>query len=440
MLTRSRAKLLGSSVAEFHELQNSSVRSKRKSNMASTSKDEVTIGKPSQQITLGQSRLQQLEDDLGYSGLGSQSRDTEGETGRTEQAEQAEEKERSRVRFTLPSHKYHGLTSYTVSGSRDGLPPPAPFEGKVLEDGETWLQNFHLWSEIRQHNEPTRIQIFPYLLKGAARTWYETQKDSVRLDWENLCEAFLHRFIQKGPLHHDQVAKIFDKKQTDGLPVLDFLEKLQVEGHRCGFSEDLLISAAVKALKPEIRSFVLQQDVRDWETLCKMALIAESSVKPTDGVLQQIAADLKSLQKQLEENKSINAIEPNPQQASSSRQSWQTTQPARPPRRQNFAPRTFEPRAAQRMAGPRWQQPGQQAGAYQMQSPQNSTATGARYGPPPGWWGSNRSDSQNSQEFGRCYRCNRSHGPQQQCAAENKTCFLCSQPGHLKAACKAVLY
>ena len=52
-----------------------------------------------------------------------------------------------------------------------------------------------------------------------------------------------------------------------------------------GLNENL-ISAAIKTLKPEIRSFVQQQYVKDWETLSKMAFIAEMSVKATDTTLQ----------------------------------------------------------------------------------------------------------------------------------------------------------
>ena len=58
---------------------------------------------------------------------------------------------------------------------------------------------------------------------------------------------------------------------------------MQVERHR-GLNENL-ISAAIKALKPEIHSFV-GQHVKDWGTLSKMVFIAEMSAKATDTTLQ----------------------------------------------------------------------------------------------------------------------------------------------------------
>ena len=69
--------------------------------------------------------------------------------------------------------------------------------------------------------------------------------------------------------------------------------KIQVEDYRCDFNQDRLISAAMKAIKPEFHSFVLQQDIEDWETLCKIAFIPETPAMSTDAMLQQINADLK---------------------------------------------------------------------------------------------------------------------------------------------------
>ena len=325
------------------------------------------------------------------------------------------------------------LPGYQTSAARDGLSPPSSFDGKSATDAETWLQDFILWSKIRQFSEQQKIQIFPYLLKDSARTWYETQTSTVCKNWNNLCDAFLNRYVEQGPLKHSRVGKVFSLCHENG-PVLDFLEKLKVEGHRCGFNEDLLISAAIKALKPEIRSFVLQQDVKDWETLCKMAFLAETSVKPTDNMLQQIAADLKSLQKQIDEDKSINTVEPRQQ---TQRQYYATRSHRLTRRVPNFVVRKSQ--NMQRttcMAGPRWQQPGQQAAAYQPHYEQN-------VGPQAVWHsashlsrGANRPNQHAEQNFDMCSRCTRHH-PNQYCFAQNKICFFCGKSGHLQAACFA---
>ena len=89
------------------------------------------------------------------------------------------------------SFKNTAVTQSKPKTQRDGLPPPGPFEGKNTEDAETWIKNFALWAEIRQYDDDSKLQVFPYLLKGVARTWFETQKSSNRDDWETLAGALL---------------------------------------------------------------------------------------------------------------------------------------------------------------------------------------------------------------------------------------------------------
>ena len=323
------------------------------------------------------------------------------------------------------------LPGYHTSASRDGLPPPSPFDGKSATDAENWLQDFILWSKIRQLSEQQKIQTFPYLLKDSARTWYETQTSTTCQNWDKLCDAFLSRYVELGPLKHTRVGQVFSFCHENG-PVLDFLEKLKVEGHRCGFNEDLLISAAIKALKPEIRSFVLQQDVKDWESLCKMAFIAETSIKPTDTMLQQIAADLKSLQKQLDESNAINTVEP---RQHTQQQCYAMQSPRSTRRVPNFvAGKSQNTQRISCMPGPRWRQPGQQAAAYQPHYDQNVGLQGVRHSASNLSRGSNRPDHHAGQNW--CSRCTRHH-PNQPCFARNMVCFFCSKLGHLQAACFA---
>jgi len=349
-----------------------------------------------------------------------------GRTPQEQERRMADREDESRYAYSTHYDKY---STGNVGALRDGLPPPSPFEGRTSEDAETWLKNFYLWAEIRRFDTPAKVQIFPYLLKGGARTWYETQKDKIKRDWDALGAAFLHRYVIKGPLLHAAVAKVFCLVQNG--PVMEYLENLYLEGKRCGFDDDLLISAAIKGLKPEIKSFVLQQDVKDWESLCKVAFIAESSVKPADDVLQQIAKDLKTLQKQIEDGKTINVIEA--QSTVSAPRSWA------PPQRGG---RQFRPT---RYAGPppanpprpsvnqRWQPQNPQAHNY-MQNSYRPDFRGGRPTPRRDWTG--RGTGPTNME--RCGRCGRNRHEQQEiCPATNKICHFCGATGHLQSCCFA---
>ena len=244
---------------------------------------------------------------------------------------------------------------------------------------------------------------------------------------------------QKGPQFHECVSKVFDMRQGSK-SVEDFLAELEMEGHRCNFSDELLVSLAIKAVRPEIKSFLLQQDVQDFESLRKAAFIAESSLKPADNQMQQFSTAVLASLKQLSdkvaaiglESRTVNAVSPEKQQPERS-VGGPSRQFSRPPPRPRPRPagdpqRPWQPRQEQPQ---RFDRPAQPMARREQQD----SNQGERNWEPRGQ-GPQGPPRQPNREF--CGRCGRNiHADRTQCPAWNKSCFLCGATGHLQAVCRS---
>jgi hypothetical protein len=297
-----------------------------------------------------------------------------------------------------------------------------------------------LYCDIEGIDNDQRPMHLGYLLEGPARTWFEVQKPTVLHDWDLLKIAFISRYVKKGAQFHECVSKVFDMRQGSKA-VEDFLAELEMEKHRCGFSDDLLVSLAIKAVRPEIKTFLLQQDVQDFESLRKAAFVAESSLKPADGQMKEFSTAVLASLKQLSdkvaaiglESRTVNAVSPEKQQpersvGGPSRQFRQT--PPRPrPAMGNRRP--WQPRQE---TSQRFDRPPQQPQQMARREQQNLNQGGRDWEPRgQGFQGPPR---QPNREF--CGRCGRNvHGEGMQCPAFNKLCFFCGSSGHLQAVCRS---
>ena len=198
MLTRSKSKVLGANT-DFQQLPTRSQRSKRSLKMTSNKEVSGTPSHWSQELT-DSIRRKHSERGTEFSQLGGQP-SGQGKSGLKPSDHQVDPRTRNADHAYSSTHfssdPAHNRSDNQTGSSRDGLPPPSPFDGKSSEDAETWLKNFILWSEIRHHSKDQKIQMFPYLLRGAARVWYDTQKSGTTVRWDDLCEAFLSRYVQQ---------------------------------------------------------------------------------------------------------------------------------------------------------------------------------------------------------------------------------------------------
>ncbi|GJX62754.1 reverse transcriptase domain-containing protein [Tanacetum coccineum] len=81
-----------------------------------------------------------------------------------------------------------------------------PFHGLENENPHAHINSFkRITSTLRFRNVPNdviKIMMFPYSLKGAAKTWYETEPPNSILTWEDLVTKFVNQFFPPSKMTH----------------------------------------------------------------------------------------------------------------------------------------------------------------------------------------------------------------------------------------------
>lgn len=72
------------------------------------------------------------------------------------------------------------------------------FRGNSESDVDEWLGEFETIATANQEDAPSRLRVFPGLLKGEALNWYQGLSDEVKTDWEDLKDHFIQAFRESG--------------------------------------------------------------------------------------------------------------------------------------------------------------------------------------------------------------------------------------------------
>ncbi|GKE02348.1 reverse transcriptase domain-containing protein [Tanacetum coccineum] len=81
-----------------------------------------------------------------------------------------------------------------------------PFHGLENENPHAHINSFkRITSTLRFRNVPNdviKLMMFPYLLEGAAKTWYEKEPPNSILTWEDLITKFVNQFFPPSKTTH----------------------------------------------------------------------------------------------------------------------------------------------------------------------------------------------------------------------------------------------
>lgn len=72
------------------------------------------------------------------------------------------------------------------------------FRGSAESDVDEWFGEFETIAAANQEDLPSRLRVFPGLLKGEALSWYHGLTDEVKADWDELKDHFIHAFRESG--------------------------------------------------------------------------------------------------------------------------------------------------------------------------------------------------------------------------------------------------
>lgn len=274
---------------------------------------------------------------------------------------------------------------------------PNHFKGHSSEDCDSFLNRFEHYATFTQLNEEGKRALFPVLLKDIAFDWYNNLPSEIT--YNGLKAAFRERFGPNEALKWQKVSSIWDRKMTATETSDEFVAVMKKLAKEAAMPDDMLSSALIKNLRPELRRFVVQQGKKTVDDILQAAKLAEAvETSPDLGSTEKNIAVLLQEVRQLSSKiqaQSISHIGNN--------NNSRSTSPA--PRRVSF---TDERQNAAHLR------------RTDYMTPQSFSGR--------------RSASPHVETTQRCGRCGSSH--RGRCWAINARCRSCSKIGHYAKMCR----
>ena len=189
---------------------------------------------------------------------------------------QQQEKEITELKQTISdqSEKQGSMERQLALLSTSGLHPKR-YSGSVTENARLFVSDFESFSNyIHPNNEHAMMRLFPVLLSGRAKIWFEQHKVGGLSSWRSQREAFLTRF--KPSLQTELDALPQRKQQTMG----DYIKACEEKIFSLSITdEESKIQSFVEGLLPCYRDSVLESQPSTLEEAEQQALRAERGLR-----------------------------------------------------------------------------------------------------------------------------------------------------------------
>ena len=272
------------------------------------------------------------------------------------------------------------------SAVSDTVIAPKPFTGLSddTDAAENWLAYFERYAQYRSLNNDDKLRLFGMLLRDTAADWLSTLNDKITKSFDLLRQEFILTYFKSDQLKWLDAKKLFGENMSSDEKVEQYVTRMKRAARHLNISQELLNYAIVSGLRPNIRTHVLSQGLKDLNDTIRAAKIAECSLTsdPTSLLLlealqsnkqtaEKQALDLKTLNDQVKDlataivnNTAVSALNQTQPQCYPSQQAQYRSQaptPSRPPR--------LTPQRQQRMNFP-FQPPSQPAYTPRYAPPQ----------------------------------------------------------------------
>lgn len=327
----------------------------------------------------------------------------------------------------------------TVGSTTDFVPvTPPTFAGRPNDDPFAFVRAFERYVDWKAIKDDDRKRaLFAVLLRDDAAAWFDTLTTTVQHSYDNLQNAFKHRYLATDAVQHRHARDLFTRKQADGETVDDFIASVRRQALMIGATDDVVRWILLCGFKPHIAAVVTQQKAVNIDQIIEAARLAEITVlppatPPNNALILQQLSELRAEVNQLGRDR-VNSIRP-PRDATPERHVAfrdDVHRASSQERRQPFIRRSNRPPSPRPQSLPPWASssslppanqytvnlpPLQQTG-HVGQLRNNNEAAGALF----------------------CSRCARSNcnGSRGICTAFGKQCFNCLKLNHVARACRA---
>jgi len=307
------------------------------------------------------------------------------------------------------------------------LTPPS-FSGAPNENCKEWLKYFVRYITFQKLSESGSIALFALLMKGTADTWFSSLSEADRANFQRITTLFETKYAPAPISLWRRASELWSRDQKPQESVEEFYSDMTRRANEVNATADMTRYALMRGLRPELRTYVLQQNPTTVSGLLDAAKIAEATIFEAG---PSVNTKILEAINRLENKASIDVVADNRQVRFNRPPTPNFPRSPTPTRRDDGERFDNRQRSAYRgrpTSGffarrpmPRNMDGGQPTAGQQRQNPM-----GPSFG---------RASQQPSGRMVPCVNCNRMHG-YNECFARTRNCRACGQMGHFAVCCR----
>jgi len=169
-------------------------------------------------------------------------------------------------------------TSPMVQIINDPSLTPPSFSGTQNENCKEWLKYFVRYITLQKLSESAGIALFALLMKGTADTWFSSFSDADRADFQRITTLFEAKYDPAAISLWHRASELWSRNQKPQESVEEFYSDMTRRANEVNVTADMTRYALMRGLRPELRTYVLQQNPTTTTALLEAAKIAEATI------------------------------------------------------------------------------------------------------------------------------------------------------------------
>jgi hypothetical protein len=187
------------------------------------------------------------------------------------------------------------------------------FTGRGYTTADDWFNIFQRYVKYKQLSAADRLALFGVLMSDSAAEWLSELPPHITSTEANLYNAFHTRFGLSDGQRWRLETDLWSRKQRSDESVDEFVTDIKKRSRQVGMTPDQALRVARQGLRPEIRQFVINADVRDMETLINIARRNELSgpsepINQIDALATKLDELVREIRTTNQKQASINAV------------------------------------------------------------------------------------------------------------------------------------
>jgi len=140
------------------------------------------------------------------------------------------------------------------------------------------MRHFILYCTFKGYTPERQKSLFKVLLTDGAADWLEGQSFPAEAAFDVLKQAFELRFKSPNVLKYKNAKEVFTRRQGVSQSVDDYVTDMLKIGKAIEISDQMLQSAVLNGLRPEMATYVTQRQPENMSKLLQAARIAELTI------------------------------------------------------------------------------------------------------------------------------------------------------------------